>query len=155
MASNNSRCNGFLLSNFKSDSQNRRMPTIAERVARLRAARRISQAALAKEIGVSQPTVANIERGRTIEIKGYVLEALAHALNTTPHYILEGDSAQGAVDDAATQAELVGIWRKLPQQHRDTLLQTARGLLRAAEITPPTVTAPKIAQRAKAAKSLA
>lgn len=131
------------------------MPTIAKRVAALRAARRISQAALAKEVGVSQPTIANIERGRTLEIKGYVLESLAHALNTTSQFILEGDTAQGAVDDAATQAELVGIWRKLPQQHRETLLQTARGLLRAADITPPTVSAPKTAQRAKPAKTTA
>jgi transcriptional regulator with XRE-family HTH domain len=128
------------------------MPSIATRVAALRAARRISQAALAKEVGVSQPTIANIERGRTVEIKGYVLEALSHALNTTPHYILEGETDKGTVDCASIQAELIGIWRKLPQQHRDTLLQTARGLLRAAEITPPTVNAPSTAQRAKPAK---
>jgi transcriptional regulator with XRE-family HTH domain len=140
----------------ESDSQDARMATtIAERVAALRAARRISQAALAKEVGVSQPTIANIERGRTIEIKGYVLEALAHALNTTPQYVLQGGVAQEAIGDAATQAELVGIWQKLPQQHKDTLLQTARGLLRAAEISPPTASAPRTAQRAKAAKSLA
>lgn len=119
------------------------MRSIAARVSALRAARRISQQALALECGVSQPTIANIERGRTLEIKGYVLESLARALNTTTQYILEGDR-QGGVDDAATQAELVGIWQKLPQTHRDTLLQTARGLLRAAEITPPTIGAPSV-----------
>lgn len=120
------------------------MPSIGLRVATLRAARRLSQQALATEVGVSQPTIANIERGRTTEIKGYVLEALAHALNTTPKYILEGEgeNAQGAADDAATQAELVGVWKKLPQSHKDTLLQTARGLLRAAEVSPPTVSLP-------------
>lgn len=118
------------------------MSSIASRVTALRAARRISQRALAAEMGVSQPTVANIERGRTEEIKGYVLEALARCLNTTQHYILNGELGQGAADEAATQAELVGIWKKLPQPHKDTLLQTARGLLRAAEITPPTVPAP-------------
>jgi len=118
------------------------MPTIGKRVAALRAARQISQQALADEIGVSQPTIANIERGRTLEIKGFVLEALAGALNNTPRYILEGEQ-QGGADDAATQAELVGIWKKLPGPLRDTLLQTARGLLRAAEISPPTVAAPQ------------
>lgn len=97
--------------------------------------------ALAEEMGVAQPTIANIERGRTTEIKGYVLEKLAHSLNTTARYILEGDE-QGAADEAATQAELIGIWQKLPQPHKDTLLQTARGLLRAAEVTPPTAAAP-------------
>ena len=118
------------------------MPTIGERVARLRAARRISQAQLADEVGVKQPTIANIERGRTHAIKGYVLERLAKALNTTGKYILEGEASEGGVGDAATEAELVGIWHKLPQPHKDTLLQTARGLLRAAEITPPTIPAP-------------
>ena len=132
-----------------------KMPTIASRVAALRAARRISQAALAKEVGVSQPTIANIERGRTTEIKGYVLESLAHALNTTPHYILEGETSESAADDAATQAELIGIWRKLPQQHRETLLQTARGLLRAADMSPPTAGAPRAAKPAKPAKTAA
>jgi len=114
---------------------------MGKRVLALRQARRISQAALAAEVGVSQPTIANIERGRTSEIKGYVLEALAHALNTTTKYILSGD-AQGEIEDAATQAELVGIWHNLPQAHRDTLLQTARGLLRAAQVSPPLAPAP-------------
>lgn len=119
------------------------MPTIGKRVASLRAARQITQATLAQEVGVSQPTIANIERGRTTEIKGYVLDSLARALNTTPAYILGGETEEGAVEDAATQAELVGIWHKLPNQHRDTLLQTARGLLRAAEVSPPTAPTPK------------
>ena len=125
------------------------MPTIGNRVARLRAARRISQAQLADEVGVKQPTIANIERGRTQAIKGYVLERLAKALNTTGKYILEGEASEGSVGDAATEAELVGIWHKLPQPHKDTLLQTARGLLRAAEITPPTVPAPAAKPAAK------
>lgn len=92
---------------------------------------------------VSQPTIANIERGRTEEIKGFVLEALAKALNTTPNFILNGSQEQGEVEEAAHQAELIGIWSKLPAGHKDTLLQTARGLLRAAEITPPTVAPPR------------
>lgn len=126
------------------------MQSIGARVATLRLARRLSQQALATEVGVSQPTIANIERGRTTEIKGYVLEALARALNTTAEYIIEGDHAQGAADEAATQAELIGIWKKLPQLHKDTLLQTARGLLRAAEVTPPTVAMPRKAGSTRA-----
>lgn len=131
------------------------MSSIGSRVSALRAARRISQQALADEIDVSQPTIANIERGRTKEIKGYVLDALAKALNTTAHYILKGDENQGGADEAAIQAELVGIWTKLPQSHRETLLQTARGLLRAAEISPPTVPAPASKSRAKKPAALA
>ena len=125
------------------------MSTIGKRVASLRAARLISQAQLAAEIGVTQPTIANIERGRTLVPKGYVLEKLAKSLNTTGRYILEGEASEGGVVSAATEAELVGIWHKLPPPHQDTLLQTARGLLRAAEITPPTAPAPSVRLPAK------
>ena len=117
------------------------MESIGKRVARLRTAQRLTQQQLAHQVGVSQPTIANIERGRTLEIKGYVLQGLAVALHTTSEYILEGDE-QGDADQNAHKAELDQLWRRLPQNHRDTLLQTARGLLRAAEITPPTVPAP-------------
>lgn len=130
------------------------MPTIGERVKRLREGRLISQRQLAEEVGVKQPTIANIEGGRTKQIKGYVLEKLAEALNTTTSYILTGDKHQGAADEAAIQAELVGIWKKLPEPYRTTLLQTARGLLKAAEVTPPTLKAPQ-PKRLPAAKETA
>ncbi len=117
------------------------METIGQRVAQLRAARQISQYQLADEVGCSQPTIANIERNRTKEVKGYILHALAAALGTTAEHILHG-GAQGDVEQSSLQAELIAIWRKLPQQHRETLLQTARGLLRAAEVSPPTVPPP-------------
>lgn len=131
------------------------MSSIGPRVKALRAARRISQRALADEMGVTQPTIANIERGRTEEIKGYVLEALARCLNTTQQYILSGEGSQGDAEEAAHQAELVGVWKKLPQAHKDTLLQTARGLLKAAEISPPTVPAPKAQSKRPAARQAA
>ena len=117
------------------------MESIGQRVARLRASRQISQAKLAEEVGCAQPTIANIERGRTTQIKGYVLQALASALGTTPEHILDGGT-QGDTEDSSLQAELIRIWHKLPKGHRETLLQTARGLLRAAEISPPTMPAP-------------
>lgn len=118
------------------------MEAIGERVARLRKARQLTQSQLAAEVGVKQPTIANIELGRTRQIKGYVLQGLAAALHTTPGYILEGEQ-QGDADQNAHKAELDQLWQRLPQQYRDTLLQTARGLLRAADITPPTVPMPK------------
>lgn len=124
------------------------MESIATRVRRLREGRQLTQAQLAAEIGVKQPTIANIERGRTLQLKGYVLQGLAAALHTTPDFILEGEE-QGDADLNSLKAELDQLWRRLPQQHRETLLQTARGLLRAAEITPPTVVQPASRPKAK------
>jgi len=138
-----STCNCFSLSTLHNIS----VESIGQRVARLRASRQVSQYQLATEVGCAQPTIANIERGRTTQIKGCVLQALASALGTTPDYILNG-GAQGDTDEPSLQAELVSIWRKLPQAHRETLLQTARGLLRAAEISPPTVPSPAKVERA-------
>lgn len=59
------------------------MSTIATRVTALRTAKQIRQRELAKRCGVAQATIANIERGRTTEIKGFVLEALARELGCT------------------------------------------------------------------------
>ncbi len=111
--------------------------SIGERVQTFRAARQLSQAKLAELVGVSQPTIANIERGRTLEIKGYVLAKLAAVLHTTPEYILTGGDGQpGAIDGAADQAELLGIFRQLSSEDRAQLLRVARGMIATAAPSP-------------------
>lgn len=105
------------------------METIKDRVKALRLGLRLSQTELAKRCELSQPTIANIERGRTTEIKGYVLDRLARELNTTPAYILEG--AESAADHEATMmlAELAAIFEKLSPEDQHALMRTARGML--------------------------
>lgn len=110
--------------------------SIAARVKALRAGRQLSQAKLAEEVGCSQPTVANIERGRTQEIKGYVLARLAAALHTTPEYILRGGNDPEAIDGAADEAELLGIFRRLSKEDRAQLLRQARGMIATAAPSP-------------------
>lgn len=113
------------------------MSTIGQRVTALRTARRLSQRKLAELCGVSQPTVANIERGRTNEVKGYVLEALAIALNTTVAYLLHGVVNENEHEVAMFAVELSTIFRRLEPADQDTLLRMARTLLQSGGTSIP------------------
>lgn len=124
------------------------MKTIGARVKALRQSKRLSQKALADRCGVSQATVANIERGRTTEIKGYVLTALARELTSTEQFILDGPDNDGHESDLMW-AELTAIWRALLEEDRQALIRAARGMHsamgRASEIDPfPAHVAPKL-----------
>lgn len=109
---------------------NGQMEPVKDLVTRLRLARNLTQQQLADAAGLAQASIANIERGKTRQIKHNTLVSLAAALHTTPEYILH--VAASATEDAERLAELVAAWGKLPATLRDTLLQTARGLLKAA-----------------------
>lgn len=104
------------------------MDTIAHRFAALRAAKQLSQRKLAELCGVSQPTIANIERGRTTEIKGYVLEALAKELSTTTDYILHGVDEDKDHEYVMMAAEMAALFRDLSTEDRCAILRTARGM---------------------------
>jgi len=117
--------------------QYRLMDTIANRVKALRISKRLSQRKLALECGVSQPTIANIELGRTTEIKGYVLEALARELSTTGDYILNGVSEDATHEQTMMLSELKKIFCKLAQDDQHYLIRIARGLLQTpSDISP-------------------
>jgi transcriptional regulator with XRE-family HTH domain len=107
------------------------METIKERVKALRMARRITQAELARQCEVSQPSIANIEGGRTTEIKGYLLDRMAKALNTTPSYILSGADSEDSREATMMTAELTSIFSKLSPDDQHALLRTARGMFQA------------------------
>jgi transcriptional regulator with XRE-family HTH domain len=101
---------------------------IGKRVATLRISRQISQRELAVRCGVSQPTIANIERGRTKEVKGFVLEALARELTTKAGYILHGE---GSADEHETDMMLIEVqaaFKKLARKEQETLLRFIRAM---------------------------
>lgn len=105
------------------------MKKIGDRVKALRLSKRLSQAALAKRCELSQPTIANIERGRTLEVKGYVAEALARELDSTVQFILQGSSSPGGHEEAMLTAEILSIFGKLDSADKEALIRMARGLL--------------------------
>ena len=103
--------------------------TLAARVTALREKKGWSQRKLAAECGVAQPTIANIERGRTHEVKGYVLEALAKALNTSTSYLLHGVEAKHDPKTAMYLVELNAIFPKLGQEDQAGIMRAARNAL--------------------------
>lgn len=105
------------------------MMEMGSRVKSLRISKRISQARLAELCGVKQPTIANIERGRTKEVKGYVLDALCRELSTTPQFILNGSQSPDRHEHEMLMAEMSAIFRDLDLDDKTTLLRMARGLL--------------------------
>jgi transcriptional regulator with XRE-family HTH domain len=108
------------------------MDAIKDRVKALRLGLVMTQSELARRCEVTQPSIANIERGRTTEIKGYLLERLARELNTTPGYILTGAKSEDDHEASMLQAELVAIFAKLPPEDQQALIRSARGMYQAA-----------------------
>jgi len=76
--------------------------TIGKRLTRLRKRAKLTQAALAKNVGLSQTTIGNIEAG----LRGYgkSVVVIAHALGVSPQYLqLETD-----IEDAPAAAGVPG-----------------------------------------------
>ena len=105
------------------------MNNIGPRVKALRLSKRLNQQELADRCGVSQPAINKIENGKTLTIKGYVLEALARELSSTTTYILQGASSADSMEHDMLMAEMTAIFRDLPMQDKETLLRMARGIL--------------------------
>lgn len=98
----------------------------------LRTGLAMTQAELARRCEVTQPSIANIEGGRTTEIKGYLLERLARELHTTPAYILQGAKSEDDHEATMLQAELVAIFAKLAPEDQQALIRSARGMYQSA-----------------------
>jgi transcriptional regulator with XRE-family HTH domain len=71
--------------------------TVGNRVRELRLNMGMSQAELARKCGCSQPTLSNIEHGRTKDVQFWVLEGLAKHLGTTAQHLVHGPQ-QPAID---------------------------------------------------------
>ena len=96
------------------------MPTIGQRVRALRTARGISQARLAKLVGISQPALSMIERGDTATLRADTLDGLCRALGATTDMILRGTGNHAGNEAALLEAELLHVWRSLDCADRDT-----------------------------------
>jgi len=105
------------------------MENIGTRVKVLRLSKRLNQQELADRCGVSQPAINKIENGKTKEIKGYVLEALARELSSTTTFILKGSDNADSHEHDMMMAEMSAIFKDLPLSDKETLLRLARGIL--------------------------
>lgn len=104
--------------------------TIGSRIVALRTARGMSQPELARQIGIKQPSLHNIETGKTVTLRGATLAGLCRVLNVHPEAILGGGSAPTAGQREAMlhESEIIAIWRSLTPGDQDHLLAIARAL---------------------------
>lgn len=103
------------------------MATIGERIKTLRKARRLSQPALARLVGISQPSLANIEADKTKTLRGETLAGLCRVLDVAPDVLL-GKRRVPSEESLLHESELLGLWRALSEANQEHLLAVARAL---------------------------
>lgn len=84
------------------------------RVRRARSLRKMNQTALAKLIGVKQPTLSELENGETKEVSARTLLMAARALNVRAEWLFFGEEPMEAAGDAslsAAELDLLAAYR--------------------------------------------
>ncbi len=95
----------------------------------------MSQTTLAKEAGISQPSMSEILAGQTKQFKAKTAASLAKALKCTSDYLLllrNTPHAQAFSDD---EQILIEGFRLMGDEMRGNLLETARGYIARSEAT--------------------
>lgn len=105
------------------------MGTIGTRVQTLRKAKGLSGAELARQVGISQPSLVQIEQGRTKSLKATTLHKFCEVLHTTPDFLLKDSIDEEANEQAMLESELIYTVRKLSDVARGELVNYARYLL--------------------------
>jgi transcriptional regulator with XRE-family HTH domain len=108
-----------------------RMNTIGERVRHLRKLKGLSQVELAKLAGITQGSLSLIEKNKTEMPAGDTLAGLCRALRTTPEYIISGVEDPTSIDSALQEHELLHVWRSLPPDARQLVIDNAEAVRKA------------------------
>lgn len=128
--------------------------SLGERIRALRVAARKSQPALAAEVGISQPSLHNIESGKTRTIRGATLAGLCRALNVSPEVLL-GSKRSVSQEQVLHEAEMMALWRSLSEENRSHVLAVSRALAskpgRPPAVTPAPPAPAKAAGRSRTA----
>ena len=101
--------------------------TLGGRIKSLRLARGLAQPDLAARVGISQPSLSNIERNKTEKLRGDTLAGLCRELGVTPDVLLRGTTTRNP-ESVLHEAEIMGLWRQLTDDDQVHLLAIARAL---------------------------
>jgi transcriptional regulator with XRE-family HTH domain len=107
------------------------MSSIGSRVRELRLKRGLKQAALAAMAGITQGSLSLIENDKTEVPAGETLAGLCRALTTTPDFLIAGAGDPDSIEAAIQEHELVFLWRALPPEGRQMVLDSAHSASRA------------------------
>ena len=119
---------------------------IGDRVRDRRLQLGLRQVELAKQAGITQPSLSAIERGDSKTVKGNTLMRLAGALAINPEYLRTGrGSTAFPIDPNADESEALGIYRALPPNLRQAWIDSGHALVRSVRpsVADPYPTAPK------------
>lgn len=103
------------------------LTTIGSRIKYLREQQGMTQPALAAVVGISQPSMSNIESGNTVSPSAIHLMAIAAALNANPHWIVYGEGEQSMPSDA-DESEMLKAFRELDAGRRAAILAAIKAL---------------------------
>jgi transcriptional regulator with XRE-family HTH domain len=103
------------------------------------------QGDLAEAIGIKQPSLSELEKGHSKEPSAAVLLKLCDVLQLRPRYLLSGEGApegQYFQELNGLEAQLVMLFRQLPEPMKDALLIDANDMLNRARGPQPSAANP-------------
>ena len=99
--------------------------SIGIRIKQLRLVHGLSQKELASAIGISAPSLSDIENEITKSLKADTLLALSKALSCSPYWIYYGRDD----NESIKEYQLIEIFRVLDNPHQDALIALAKETL--------------------------
>lgn len=115
---------------FLSTRQDQEMEHIGKRIEALRLARGWSQSEAARQLEMTQPSLSDIESGKTKALKGITLAMLCRVFHTTAEYVYFGANGADDPELPLIESELVYMARVLTPDRRKTALDSIRGIFR-------------------------
>lgn len=100
---------------------------IGGRIKHMREKRGMTQPELAEAIGIKQPSMSDIESGKSKSPSAINLLKIAHALDANPWWLVTGEGDPAALA-SAQQREWAGLFASLPEGKRRALMAAARVL---------------------------
>lgn len=107
--------------------ETRHLASVGDRIKFLRERRGISQPELARKAGISQPSMYNIESGKTKSPSAINLMQIAAILEVSPWWLLIGDSAPESAE-IADVVEWTSIFFQLSPPQRRAITAAARAM---------------------------
>lgn len=106
------------------------MKNIGKRIEALRIARGWSQTEAARQLGIKQPSLSDIEKGVTKTLRGETVAMLCKVFHTTAEYIYYGSAGSNDPELPLVEAELIYMARSLTPDRRQTALDSIRGIFK-------------------------
>lgn len=107
------------------------MENIGGRVKALRMAQGWSQTEAATHLSIKQPSLADIESGKTKSLAGLTLATMCRVFHTTAEYLMFGTAPHEDPELPLIEAEMLYMLRGMSPERRSALLESARGMFNA------------------------